>query len=102
MLCHRLTQHKVSQTLINDVINLSDTHGNFSMAGFFDDVSSNVEYRRSYRCNAENSYKFKNLTDTELVVSINVVNFQVQAFEFKDNKVQFGNGEFFYRYIHVN
>ena len=81
---------------MHNEINLSGTYANFSMGGFFDDVSSNVQYQRSYVCKAHSQYNFTNFTNQELSVSINVTNFQVQVFEFKDNKAKFGNREFLY------
>ena len=80
----------------DDVINLSGTFAKFGMAGFFDDVSSKVEYQRSYQCSASSSYTFNNINNQGLKVTIDITNFQVQAFEFKDNKIKFGNGEFFF------
>ena len=85
--------------MTDDVINLSGTFASFGMAGFFDEVSSNVEYQRSYQCNASSSYTFNNITNQGLKVTIDITYFQVQAFQFKDNKIQFGNGEFFYMYM---
>ena len=105
---HRLTQHKVGQKHcfspcsndMDDVINLSGTLARFGMTGFFDEVSSKVEYQRSYRCNANSTYQFSNLTIQGMHVFISVKNFQVQVFEFKHNGT-FGNGEFFYMYMYT-
>lgn len=66
------------------------TLARFGMTGFFDEVSSKVEYQRSYRCNANSTYQFSNLTNQGMHVFISVKNFQVQVFEFKHNGT-FGN-----------
>ena len=77
-------------------VTLTGTDAMLYSDGFIDDTNSDVEYQRSYMCDSLRKVDFNDMTNISLNVSLNITNFRIQAFDFKEpnsTKNAFGNGK---------